>query len=150
LYARTTKDFTTFSAPIRLLANLLDAPADRLIDPALVYSPAGLLLGFKVGTTDAGSAQHFELARSTTGTLAGPWVVVGRPDIAVYGDTIENYEFLKIGGTYALLATSNVLDRPQLFRLAGSAGTAAERTEFTRRCGEMFQMLAATAEFQFC
>jgi len=29
-------------------------------------------------------------------------------------------------------------------------GTAAERTEFTRRCGEMFQMLAATSEFQFC
>jgi uncharacterized protein (DUF1800 family) len=28
--------------------------------------------------------------------------------------------------------------------------TAAERTEFTRRCGEMFQMLAATSEFQFC
>jgi hypothetical protein len=29
-------------------------------------------------------------------------------------------------------------------------GTAAERAEFTRRCGEMFQMLAATSEFQFC
>jgi hypothetical protein len=29
-------------------------------------------------------------------------------------------------------------------------GTDAERAEFTRRCGEMFQMLAATAEFQFC
>jgi hypothetical protein len=28
--------------------------------------------------------------------------------------------------------------------------TDAERTAFTRRCGEMFQMLAATAEFQFC
>jgi uncharacterized protein (DUF1800 family) len=28
--------------------------------------------------------------------------------------------------------------------------TAAERAEFTRRCGEMFQMLAATSEFQFC
>jgi len=28
--------------------------------------------------------------------------------------------------------------------------TAAERSAFTRRCGEMFQMLAATAEFQFC
>jgi hypothetical protein len=27
---------------------------------------------------------------------------------------------------------------------------AAERAEFTRRCGEMFQMLAATSEFQFC
>jgi uncharacterized protein (DUF1800 family) len=29
-------------------------------------------------------------------------------------------------------------------------GTDAERAEFRRRCGEMFQMLAATAEFQFC
>jgi uncharacterized protein (DUF1800 family) len=29
-------------------------------------------------------------------------------------------------------------------------GTDAERSEFTRRCGEMFQMLAATGEFQFC
>jgi uncharacterized protein (DUF1800 family) len=29
-------------------------------------------------------------------------------------------------------------------------GSDAERTEFTRRCGEMFQMLAATGEFQFC
>src|SRR5918912_2949393 len=29
-------------------------------------------------------------------------------------------------------------------------GAEAERAAFTRRCGEMFQMLAATAEFQFC
>jgi len=29
-------------------------------------------------------------------------------------------------------------------------GTAAERADFTRRCSEMFQMLAATSEFQFC
>jgi uncharacterized protein (DUF1800 family) len=29
-------------------------------------------------------------------------------------------------------------------------GTDAERGEFTRRCGEMFQMLASTGEFQFC
>ena len=29
-------------------------------------------------------------------------------------------------------------------------GTAAERAEFTRKCSEMFQMLAATGEFQFC
>jgi uncharacterized protein (DUF1800 family) len=31
-----------------------------------------------------------------------------------------------------------------------SLGTAKERGEFTRRCGEMFQMIAATGEFQFC
>jgi hypothetical protein len=29
-------------------------------------------------------------------------------------------------------------------------GTDTERATFTRRSGEMFQMLAATAEFQFC
>lgn len=28
-------------------------------------------------------------------------------------------------------------------------GSGAERAEFTRRCGEMFQMLASTAEYQF-
>jgi uncharacterized protein (DUF1800 family) len=28
--------------------------------------------------------------------------------------------------------------------------TPAERAEFARRCGEMFQMIAATGEFQFC
>ncbi len=125
LYARTTTDFRTFSAPVRLLANVLIAATDRLIDPALVYSPAGLLIGFKVGTTAAGSAQHFELARSASGTLAGPWVIVGRPDISVYGDTIENYEFLTIGARPALLATSNNLDRPQLFQLAGAVDDPA-------------------------
>jgi hypothetical protein len=31
-----------------------------------------------------------------------------------------------------------------------SLGAAKERDEFTRRCGEMFQMIAATGEFQFC
>ena len=31
-------------------------------------------------------------------------------------------------------------------RLSGEA----DRTAFARRCGEMFQMIAATAEFQFC
>jgi hypothetical protein len=121
LYARTTTDFRTFSGPIRLLSNVLDAPADRLIDPALVYSPAGLLLGFKIGTTDPGSTQHFELARSTNGTLAGPWELIGRPAISVYGDTVENYQFLAVAGRHLLLATSNQLDRPQLFRLTGRA-----------------------------
>jgi hypothetical protein len=121
LYATITTDFQSFSAPTRLLANVLNAPTDRLIDPALVYSPAGLLLGFKVGTTDAGATQRFELARSSSGALTGPWQILGRPDITVYGDTIENYEFLDIAGHRALLATSNQLDRPELFELTGAA-----------------------------
>jgi hypothetical protein len=119
LYARTTTDFRSFSAPIRLAANLHNGPAERLIDPALAWSPAGLLLGFKLGTTTGSEQQHFEIARSTTGTLAGPWELIGRPHISVYGDTIENYQFVHVDDRWILLATSNVLDRPELFHLNG-------------------------------
>jgi hypothetical protein len=119
LYARTTTDFRSFSAPIRLAANLHNEPADRLIDPALVWSPAGLLLGYKLGTTTGDEQQHFEIARSITGTLAGPWQLIGRPRISVYGDTIENYQFLHLDDRWRLLATSSVFDRPELFQLQG-------------------------------
>jgi hypothetical protein len=121
LYARTTTDFRTFSPPIRLAANLLNRPGDRLIDPALAWTPAGLLLGFKLGTTTGSEQQHFEIARSRTGTLAGPWQLIGRPHISVYGDTIENYQFVHFQGRWLLLATSNELDRPELFQLQGDA-----------------------------
>jgi hypothetical protein len=117
LYARTTTDFRTFSPPVRLAPSVHEAPADRLIDGALVWSPAGLLLGYKVGLP--GPSQHFELARSASGALAGPWQAVGRPRITVYGDTVENYQFLTIDGTHRLIATSNQFDRPELFQLAG-------------------------------
>ena len=117
LYYRTTSDFVHFSPAHRLLRPIFAAPADRLIDPALAWTPAGLLLGFKTGET----AQAFELARSTTGTLDGPWKLVGKPDIRVFGDTIENYQFIEIDGRWKLLATSNQLDRPFLFDLAGNA-----------------------------
>jgi hypothetical protein len=119
LYARTTTDFRTFSAPARLAANLHNGPDDRLIDAALAWSPAGLLLGYKLGTTNGSEQQHFEIARSVTGSLAGPWQLIGRPHISVYGDTIENYQFLHIAGRWILLATSNMFDRPELFDLAG-------------------------------
>jgi hypothetical protein len=119
LYARTTTDFRTFSAPIRLAANIDRGSGDRLIDPALAWSPAGLLLGFKLGTTTGTEKQHFEVARSTTGTLAGPWRLIGRPRISVYGDTIENYQFFRFDDRWMLLATSNMFDRPELFRLQG-------------------------------
>jgi len=117
LYYRTTSDFVHYSPPHVLLRPLFRAPSDRLIDAALAWTPAGLLLGFKIGNTDA--TQSFELARSTTGSLDGPWQIVGRPDIRVFGDTIENDQFIKIDGRWKLLATSNLLDRPFLFDLVG-------------------------------
>jgi hypothetical protein len=117
LYYRTTSDFVHFSAAHQLLRPVFTAPADRLIDPALAWTPAGLLLGFKTGQ----DTQAFEIARSTTGRLTGPWALVGKPDIRVFGDTIENYQFIEIDGRWKLLATSNELDRPFLFDLVGDA-----------------------------
>ena len=43
---------------------------------------------------------------------------MGRPDIVVYGDTVENYEFLTVNGAWDLVATSNTLDQPFIFTLA--------------------------------
>jgi len=120
LYARTTTDFRTFSPPIRLAATLHAAPADRLIDAALAWTPAGLLLGYKLGSNADGATQHFEIARSTSGKLDGPWEFVGRPNISVYNDTIENYQFIAVDGTWMLLGASNMFDRPELFHLAGN------------------------------
>jgi hypothetical protein len=115
LYYRTTTDFAHFSPAHPLSVPELAAPADRLIDPALAWTPAGLLLGFKLG----GDTQAFELARSVSGTLAGPWHIIGKPDIRVFGDTVENYQFVRIDGRWKLLATSNTFDRPFLFDLVG-------------------------------
>jgi hypothetical protein len=92
-----------------------------MIDAAVEWTPAGLLLGYKVGD----EVQHFEIARSVAGSLDGPWKLVGRPDIVVLGDTIENYQFLHLHTGWQLLATSNILDRPYLFDLAGDAKTPA-------------------------
>lgn len=121
LYFRTTRDFVRFSAPQRLAPELYAGPDERLIDPAVVWSPAGLLLGFKRGV----DRQQFELARSASGALRGPWELLGAPDISVRGDTVENYQFLHHGGRWQLLATSNNGNQPVRFDLAGDAATAA-------------------------
>ena len=118
LYYRTSPDLSSWSSPRRLLANVHTAPQDRLIDAALAWTDRGVLLGYKFGPPNG--SQHFEVAWSPSGSLDGPWTYVGRPNISVYGGTIENYEFLRIGRVWTLLATSNNLDRPWLFMLAGN------------------------------
>ncbi len=118
LYYRTTRDFQTFSPARPLARSLHPGPDERMIDAAVEWTPAGLLLGYKVGGMNG--PQAFEIARSTTGSLDGPWTLIGRPAISVYGDTIENYQFVHLNGGWQLLATSNQLDRPYLFELAGN------------------------------
>jgi len=117
LYYRTSSDLVHWSAPHPLAPNLYPSPDDRLIDPALAWTGNGLILAYKVGTTSM--PQTFEIAWSRTGSLNGPWVVVGRPTIQQYGDTFENYELLVVGGRWHLVATSNTLDQPWIYTLPG-------------------------------
>jgi hypothetical protein len=116
LYYRTSANLDSWSAPHPLARSLGPTPTDRMIDPALAWTGHGLILGYKSGTT----TQHFEIAWSRSGSLAGPWVSVGRPDITLYGDTVENYEFLFVSGSWHLVATSNTFDQPWLFSLVGN------------------------------
>ncbi len=85
--------------------------AGRMIDAALAFTGHGVILGFKAGTR----SQHFEIAWAPT--LGGTFRLVGQPDIEVYDDTVENYEFLTTGGMWRLVATSNTLDQPFIFTL---------------------------------
>ena len=94
--------------------------ASRMIDGALAFTANGVILGFKAGTT----SQHFEIAWAPS--LSREFHLVGQPDIAVYGDTVENYEFLTVGGGWQLVATSNTLDQPFIFTLgAGDPANSA-------------------------
>jgi hypothetical protein len=85
--------------------------SSRMIDAALAFTGNGVILGFKAGT----KSQHFEIAWAPT--IGGIFHLVGLPDIEIYNDTVENYEFLTIGGTWRLVATSNTLDQPFIFTL---------------------------------
>ncbi len=90
LYFRTSSDLVHWSGPQPLAPALYPSAGVRMIDPALAFTGNGLILAYKVGTTS--QTQAFEIAWSKNGSLQGPWVVIGRPTIRVYGDTFENYE----------------------------------------------------------
>lgn len=117
LYYRTSTDLVNWSAPHPLAQALYPNPGARMIDPALAWTGRGLILAYKVGSTS--QSQAFEIAWSQSGSLSGPWEVVGRPKITVYGDTFENYELLPVMGRWHLVATSNALDQPWIFSLSG-------------------------------
>jgi hypothetical protein len=102
-----TASLTRWSRPYALGHGL----AGRMIDAALAFTGNGVILGFKAGAT----SQHFEIAWAPS--LSGRFRLVGRPDIVLYGDTVENYEFLTVAGAWHLVATSNTLDQPFIFTL---------------------------------
>jgi hypothetical protein len=129
LYYRTSSNFQTWSDPRPLAQNLAPSPHDRMIDGSLAWTGRGLILGFKAGL--AGNEQAFEIAWSPNGSLTGPWKYVGKPDIVVYGGTVERDEFVAVDGKWRLLATSNTLDQPWIFKLAGDPDQPAGWLDWT-------------------
>lgn len=122
LFYRTSTDLQSWSPPHPLAPSLAPTPEDRMIDGALVETGHQLLLGFKF--SGPGQPDAFEMARSASGRLGGPWRLVGRPQIEVNGGTVENYEFVVADGRWRLVATSDNLDQPWLFTLAGDPANA--------------------------
>jgi hypothetical protein len=138
LYYRTSPDLTSWSPPHPLALSLHPTPAERMIDPTLAWTGNGLVLGYKYGTVSSSTSQHFEVAWSPSGSIDGPWRFVGRPDIVVYGDTVENLEFLTVAGRWRLVATSNTFDQPWMFDLSGDPASPASWLSWTH--GRMLEI----------
>ncbi|MHB8497466.1 MAG: glycoside hydrolase family protein [Acidimicrobiales bacterium] len=124
-FYRTSTNLETWSAAYPLAPNMAPNPRDPMIDPVVAFTGHGAVLGFKVGSSQFPvasntSGQAFEIAWSPSGSLHGPWISVGRPNIAIYGDTVEDTELFTVGGRWHLLAMSNTLDQPWLFTLSGN------------------------------
>lgn len=118
LYYRTSPDLVHWSPARPLAHQLAPSPADRQIDGAFAFTGHGLVLAYKASTGTG--PQHFVIAWSPSGSPGGPWRMVGRPDISLYGSTVENYELVAAAGRWRLVATSNNLDQPWIFTLDGN------------------------------
>lgn len=97
LWYRTATDLGTLSAPRRLAPELF-LDIDRVIDAAVAHTDHGLFLAYKSGEI----VQVPMLAHSPSGSIEGPWQVVG--PLASVGPA-ENFQFLPIDGSWHLLVT---------------------------------------------
>jgi len=91
-------------------------PGERLIDIAFAHADAGVFAMFKRGAREA-VVQVPTLVHSPSGSLEGPWMHVGDPDVGLF----ENYQFLTIDGAWHLLGTRIPVHAPELYRLDGDA-----------------------------
>lgn len=89
-------------------------PQERLIDVALAHTEFGVFAIFKRGARES-VVQVTTLAHSPSGSLDGPWHLVGDPDVGWF----ENYQFLVIDGKWHLLGTRIPVHQPELYRLDG-------------------------------
>ena len=146
-FYRTSPNLVAWSQAHPLAASLAPSAGDRMIDGAFAFTGHQLLLGFKYSSPT--QPDVFELARSVTGHPQGPWQLVGRPDIQVVGGTVENYEFVMALGHWRLVATSNNLDQPWLFKLAGNPARPPGGCSGPGATSSMFPLRNSTAGREF-
>jgi hypothetical protein len=121
LYYRTSDDLVTWSEAQRLHIDTLDGPEEKLIDAAIAFTDGGAFLAFK-------RDQTANIAYSASGSLDGPWQALG----AIVPAMTENYQFLRIGGVWHMLATTiPLLHDPTLYRLDGDEQDPMAWTEWT-------------------
>jgi hypothetical protein len=115
LVARTTPRLDALgNAPETKLFPAL-FPNDRLIDVALARTDKGTFAIFKRGLHEA-TEQFTHLAYSPSGSLEGPWELLGEPNVGWF----ENYQFLEIDGKWHVLGTRIPVHVPELWRLDGN------------------------------
>jgi len=112
-YSTATDPSGPWDGPHELAPGLF--PGERLIDAALAHTDRGLFVLFKRGARDS-PLQEVGLATSPSGSPAGPWEYLGRPDLP----WSENFQLLPIDGVWHVLVTTVPVHRPVLFRLVGS------------------------------
>jgi hypothetical protein len=119
LFYKTSPDLEHWSEGDDLFPAL---PPDRNIDGALALQGDRFYLGFKKGAT----VQEFRVARSIEASIDGRWTDPQKAHagegclldklIPIIGDTItrwaENYQFIRIDGTWRMIATARDPARP--------------------------------------
>jgi hypothetical protein len=100
--------------------------SERLIDVALAHTEWGTFGMFKRGARTS-LTQVTTLVHSPSGSLDGPWTLVGDPDVGWF----ENYQLLPIDGRWHLLGTRIPVHAPELYRLDGDPSDPAAWLHWT-------------------
>lgn len=112
VYQAATDPNDAWSPPAQLVAG--EFTTERIIDAGLAHTKYGLFLLFKRGLHED-VIQPIALAHSPSGSLDGPWEILGEPSLTF----AENFQFLVINGVWHVLTTKIPVHVPTLYKLVG-------------------------------
>ena len=121
----------TWSPPHPLAPTLAPSADDRMIDGALVFTGISSCSASSTRRAPSPRSSRSPGRRPACRRAPGSWWA--GPTSRWCGGTIENYEFVMAPGHWRLVATSNNLDQPWMFTLAGNPATVTGWLRWTRR-----------------